>query len=133
MSFCGKSYLVRKRLNLGIQGFYVTLNPSSHQFLFQKSAAVLGDAAHHISPTSAALPTLCPSRGLLRFDTLHYTAVSAYSLSPFISAGVLLGAILSNFSKVACRDLPLKMMMYSAVSFLLLVKNFKGQPKMWAI
>ncbi|XP_066487261.1 testicular acid phosphatase homolog [Tiliqua scincoides] len=30
------------------------------------------------------------------------------------SGGVLLGAILSNFSKVVCRDLPLKMMMYSA-------------------
>uniref|UniRef100_A0A8D2IQG4 Acid phosphatase 4 n=1 Tax=Varanus komodoensis TaxID=61221 RepID=A0A8D2IQG4_VARKO len=30
------------------------------------------------------------------------------------AGGLLLGAILSNFSKVVCRDLPLKMIMYSA-------------------
>ncbi|KAJ6654427.1 hypothetical protein lerEdw1_007020 [Lerista edwardsae] len=71
---------------------------------------------HNLTLPSWATPEVLSTLAEMEvFNIEAHVGMHAGQEKARFSGGVLLGAILSNFSKVVCRDLPLKMMMYSAI------------------
>ncbi|XP_015274004.1 PREDICTED: testicular acid phosphatase, partial [Gekko japonicus] len=70
---------------------------------------------HNLSLPSWATPqVLTTLQEMEAFNVEAHVGMHGSQGKARFTGGLLLGAILSNFSKVVCRDLPLKMVMYSA-------------------
>ncbi|XP_048373704.1 testicular acid phosphatase [Sphaerodactylus townsendi] len=70
---------------------------------------------HNLSLPSWATPQILATlQEMEAFNVEAHVGMHASQEKARFTGGLLLGAILSNFSKVVCRDLPLKMIMYSA-------------------
>ncbi|KAL8176851.1 UNVERIFIED_CONTAM: hypothetical protein K2H54_039407 [Gekko kuhli] len=70
---------------------------------------------HNLSLPSWVTPQVLHTlQEMEAFNVEAHVGMHASQEKARFTGGLLLGAILSNFSKVVCRDLPLKMVMYSA-------------------
>ncbi|XP_053218935.1 testicular acid phosphatase isoform X3 [Podarcis raffonei] len=70
---------------------------------------------HNLTLPSWATPQVLATLSEMEaFNVEAHVGMHASQEKARFTGGILLGAILSNFSKVVCRDLPLKMIMYSA-------------------
>nr|XP_056719133.1 testicular acid phosphatase [Euleptes europaea] len=70
---------------------------------------------HNLSLPSWATPqVLTTLQEMEAFNVEAHVGMHGSQEKSRFTGGLLLGAILSNFSKVVCRDLPLKMIVYSA-------------------
>ncbi|XP_042330520.1 testicular acid phosphatase isoform X2 [Sceloporus undulatus] len=70
---------------------------------------------HNLTLPSWATPQVLTTLAEIEiFNVEAHVGMYATQEKARFTGGLLLGAILSNFSKIVCRDLPLKMVMYSA-------------------
>ncbi|XP_077171874.1 testicular acid phosphatase isoform X2 [Paroedura picta] len=96
---------------------YTGLKPEhlSLRGLWKVHDALFCQKTHNLSLPSWATPqVLATLQEMEAFNVEAHVGMHASQEKARFTGGLLLGAILSNFSKVVCRDLPLKMIMYSA-------------------
>nr|XP_028557695.1 testicular acid phosphatase isoform X2 [Podarcis muralis] len=95
---------------------HITASPqfaSNHTFLWCFFLSL--QKTHNLTLPSWATPQVLATLSEMEaFNVEAHVGMHASQEKARFTGGILLGAILSNFSKVVCRDLPLKMIMYSA-------------------
>ncbi|CAI5790653.1 testicular acid phosphatase homolog [Podarcis lilfordi] len=93
---------------------------------------------HNLTLPSWATPQVLATLSEMEaFNVEAHVGMHASQEKARFTGGILLGAILRNFSKAVCRDLPLKMIMYSAHDSTLIALQgalgvYKGPPPPYA-